>query len=116
MDAVRTLPEQIADRITEGMGWQGQVRLLGGAMSEQKRVVHDGEGRWVGVTASFAAPRVCSLHAGLITPDGTFAAPAAHSGPVAAEDTDELTATVRQLWAQLDQAAADRPRLDKDAR
>jgi hypothetical protein len=73
--ATRTLPEQIADRIVEGMGWQGRVRLGGGALSEQVRIVNDAKHRWVGVTASFTAPSVCTIALGTINADGTFVTP-----------------------------------------
>jgi len=99
--ATRTLPEQIADRIVEGMGWQGRVRLGGGALSEQVRIINDAKHRWVGVTASFTAPSVCTIALGTINADGTFVTPLLHPGPVEAEDANALVDAVLQLWDRL---------------
>jgi len=106
--ATRTLPEQIADRIVEGMGWQGRVRLGGGALGEQVRIINDAKHRWVGVTASFTAPSVCTIALGAIAAGGTFVTPLLHPGPVDAEDANALVDAVLQLWDRLDQVSLDK--------
>lgn len=88
--ATRTLAEQIADRITACMGRQGIARL-GGALSEQARIIIDAKHRRVDVTAGNAVPSVCSLAVGLIADDADAATPLVHPGLVAAGDSWLIT-------------------------
>ncbi|WP_034087048.1 hypothetical protein [Streptacidiphilus albus] len=96
-------PDQIADRIIEDLARGGQVRVLGGAPSEQKHLVHDADRRWLGITASFAAP-VVTLFAGTLNDAGGFNPPVADSGPPDAEDRAALARAVSELWQLLGRA------------
>ncbi|MFE2943429.1 hypothetical protein ACFXKG_30900 [Streptomyces sp. NPDC059255] len=97
--------ETAATTIIHGCGWT-EARLMGGAMSEQTRIVHEPAGRWLGVTGSFLHGGV-SLHAGFIQPDGTYGDAVVSyteggSASIWFAADDRLVAAAHQLWQQLD--------------
>jgi hypothetical protein len=93
-----------ADLIIDGCGWRGSARTGGGALSEQIRIVHEPDARWLGITGSVFHGGV-TLFAGRINADGTFADAEAHADAYGL-DAGQLVAATRGLWERLDDSGA----------
>lgn len=93
--------ERAADLIIEGCGWTGVARTTGGALSEQIRIVHEPDGRWLGITGSLFHGGV-TLFVGRIKDDGTFADPEANSDQLYGLDGDRLVAETLKLLQRLE--------------
>lgn len=96
---------QAAELITEGCGWTGTARTMGGALSEQIRIVREPDGRWLGITGSPFHAGV-TLHVGRTNADGSYADAEAESDVLYGLNAGRLVAATRELWARLDDGDA----------